>query len=51
MEYAPREVIGSRLAFQDATGNDSQLTYVGLATVTRIWHIYGGVLRVLSPYR
>ena len=42
MEYAPREGIGSRLAFQDATGNVSQLTYVGLATVTRIWLAYYG---------
>jgi hypothetical protein len=34
-----REEIGSHLAFKDATGNDSQLTYV------RIWCIYGGELQ------
>jgi len=38
------------LAFKDATGNDSQLTYVELATITRIWCIYGGVLQVPSTY-
>src|SRR6267154_6209015 len=46
-----REKISLRLAFKDTTGNDSQLTYVGLATITRIWCIYGGVLQVPSVYR
>jgi hypothetical protein len=38
-------------AYTRYTTNTHKFGPLGLATVTRIWRIYGGVLRVLLPYR